>query len=400
MKVRSGYNFAKGDYVFTRVSNAVKNFKSKNFNCEVVDLGVGDVKFPPPEIISEEIIKQSKFFIQPEGFCGYPLEEGILELRQEISEYYNRLGAEVFEDEIFITNGAKPAIGELFELCDFKRGAIITPTYPLYEELCSLHGVEIDFYKSDSKNSFPLPQKSVDVAFFCSPNNPMGHTLSVKQTQELCSHSAQNNYLAVIDGAYADFTSSYIPPYAFENSSNVIEVRSYSKNLCFTGLRLGYTVIKRSNPIYSAYKRYVSLRSNGVNVIMQRVALLAYSKECVTQQRRRVDYYRKNAQILKKPFEEKGLTVYGGINAPYLVVNVNKNGEEFFNELLHSAGVVVTPGEAFRAENCVRVSCLCTRENAINGAKQITRFFNAEEKSRAISRLTHKKQPKTKEKPT
>ena len=100
MKVRSGYNFANGDYVFTRVSNAVKNFKSKNFNCEVVDLGVGDVKFPPPEIISEEIIKQSKFFIQPEGFCGYPLEEGILELRQEISEYYNRLGAEVFEDEI------------------------------------------------------------------------------------------------------------------------------------------------------------------------------------------------------------------------------------------------------------------------------------------------------------
>ena len=400
MRVKNGYNFVNGDYVFARVSSEVANYKSKNFAKEVVNLGVGDVKFPPPEVISEAIVNESKAFIQPEGFCGYPLEEGIWELRQEISNYYNRLGAEVLPEEIFITNGAKPALGELFEVCDFKKGAIVTPTYPLYEELCSLHGVEVDYYKSTNLSPFPLPQTGVDVAFFCSPNNPMGYTLSVKQTEELCLHSFKNNYLAVIDSAYADFTSSYLPPYAFENSSNVIEVRSYSKNLCFTGLRLGYVVIKKSNPIYSAYKRYVCLRSNGVNVIMQRVALSAYSKECVLQQRRRVDYYRQNARILKKPFEEKGLTVYGGTNAPYLVVDVKKEGELFFKQLLYGAGVVVTPGEAFRAQNCIRVSCLCTREDAIKGAKRITQFLNAEQKSGAISRLTRKKQPKTKEKPT
>ena len=375
MRIKSGYNFVNGDYVFATVAKEVEIFKKQKPSVEVVDLGVGDVKLPPPKSVCNAIIESSKEFITPQGFCGYPPEVGIEKLRKTISEYYKKLGAEVFADEVFITTGAKPALGELFEVCDFKRASIIIPTYPLYEELCTLHGVSVDFCKSDWQNSHPLPQKGADVAFYCSPNNPTGHILGEKGMREICNDSLQNNYLAVIDGAYADFSEEYIPPYKFANCTNVIEVRSYSKNLCFTGLRLGYMVIKRDNPIHKAYKRYLSLRSNGVNVIMQRTAILSYSSECAFEQSKRVDYYRQNANLLAKPFIDNGYKVIGGKNVPYLIIEVNQCGYDFFKSALYGCGVVVTPGEAFRANNCIRISCLCLQEMAVKGAKRLFEFL-------------------------
>ena len=375
MRIKAGYSFVNGDYVFSTVAKEVKNFKQEAPNVEVIDLGVGDVKLPPPESVCRAIIQSSEQFITPQGFCGYPPEEGIEDLRKAISEYYKKHGAEVFCDEIFITTGAKPALGELFEICNFRRASIIIPTYPIYEELCALHGVAVDFCLANEKNSYPLPQKKADVAFYCSPNNPMGYALSKKQLVKICADSLQNNYLAVIDGAYADFSEDYIPPYKFKNCANVIEVRSYSKNLCFTGLRLGYMVIKRDNPIYSAYKKYLSIRSNGVNVIMQRSAICAYSIECVKEQKKRVEYYRQNASILAKPFLDARLKVMGGKNAPYLIIEVKENGHDFFKKALYGCAVVVTPGEAFRANNCIRISCLCSEENATEGAKRLDEFL-------------------------
>lgn len=374
MNIKCGYKSINGDYVFSFVAKKVQEYKKITGN-EVVDLGVGDVKFPPPKSICTAIKQESKKFCSPEFFCGYPDECGILSLRTKISEYYNGLGAKVSEDEIFITTGAKPALGELFEVCDFKNAGIILPTYPLYEELCALHGTQVEFIYSNSENFFPLPRKKVDALFICSPNNPAGHTLSEKNLKEVINYTKKQNALAVIDGAYADFTQKYICPYKFSESENIVEVRSYSKNLCFTGLRCGYVVIKKQNPLHGAYKKYLSLRSNGVNVIMQRTAILSYMQECKQEVLKRVNYYRQNAKILKKVLKSKNLTYSGGVNVPYLLVNVRKSGQEFFEELLNNCGVVVTPGEAFHANNCVRISCLAHRNQIEKGAKILNEFL-------------------------
>lgn len=376
MNIKCGYKSINGDYIFSKVSKTVAQFKKENPKIKVVDLGVGDVKSPPPTKISSEIVKQSKNFSSIKGFCGYPDESGIKELKKAISNYYKQQGACVLEEEIFITTGAKPAIGELFEICNFSKAFILTPTYPLYEELCLLHGVDIQFEKTINKGKIGLPTNKADVIFICSPNNPTGEVISSKRLKKYATYAKNHNSLVVLDGAYADFSKHYVCPYLLKNSQNIIEVRSYSKNLCFTGLRLGYMVIKKDNPIYLPYKRYLSLRSNGVNVIMQRAAVKAYSAISKRQEQKKIEEYRQNAKVLKEVFNDAGFYCKGGVNAPYLLVNVKENGEQFFKNLLNYCAVVVTPGEAFRATNCVRVSCLANKEDIKEGAKRLAEFFN------------------------
>ena len=86
MRIKAGYSFVNGDYVFSTVAKEVKNFKQEAPNVEVIDLGVGDVKLPPPESVCRAIIQSSEQFVTPQGFCGYPPEEGIEDLRKAISE--------------------------------------------------------------------------------------------------------------------------------------------------------------------------------------------------------------------------------------------------------------------------------------------------------------------------
>ena len=271
-------------------------------------------------------------------------------------------------EEVFITEGAKPALGNLFEICNFKKVAILAPTYPLYQELCNLHGVQTQLINGESGANI-LPKGNVDAVFLCSPNNPTGRVISLNGLKKYAMYAKKAGAVIVIDGAYADFSKKYPCPYVFGGGKQIIEIRSYSKNLSFTGLRLGYVVIKKENPIYGAYKRYLSLRSNGVNVIMQRSAIISYENKSKMQEAERIEYYRKNATILKNTFKKCGLKCVGGVNAPYILVSVNQSGEEFFKNMLWNYGLVVTPGEAFGAKNSVRVSCLNTREITQKGAK-------------------------------
>ena len=141
--IKVGYKLINGDYIFTQVAKKVKEYRENNPNEQVIDLGVGDVKFLPPSKICEQIILKSQNFVTQNGFCGYPSEEGLWELRVVISDNYKKSGVNVLPEEVFITTGAKPALGDLFEICNFKKCLIEIPTYPLYEELCALHGVEV-----------------------------------------------------------------------------------------------------------------------------------------------------------------------------------------------------------------------------------------------------------------
>lgn len=377
MDIKCGYKSINGDYIFQKVANEVAKYKKGGIKIPLLDLSVGDVKFPPPKKVGRAIVKQSIYFNKSAYFCGYPPECGIYELKKRISEYYASLGADVDSDEIFITTGAKPALGELFEICNFSRAQIIIPTYPLYEELCRLHGVKVEFVKSQPKNAFPLPKNGGDVLFACSPNNPTGEVLTEGQTKDLARYCNEKGMLLVIDGAYADFTDRYYCPYLVENCDNVVEVRSYSKNLSFTGIRCGYVVIKKQNPIHSAYKKYLSLRSNGVNVITQRAVISSYCKKSKMQERKRIEYYRTNAEILRSAFVNSSFSVIGGENAPYLLIgNLKQNGEDFFKKLLYSLGIAVTPGEAFFAPNSVRISCLCSSNTAKRASRRLKDFVS------------------------
>ena len=56
-----------------------------------------------------------------------------------------------------------------------------------------------------------------------------------------------------------------------------------------------------------------------------------------------VGYYMENAKIIREGLASLGLTVFGGVNSPYvwLKVPAGMTSWDFFDKLLHEANIVV-----------------------------------------------------------
>lgn len=375
MRIKSGYRSVNGDYIFTKTANEVEKFKQLHPKIKVVDLGVGDVNLPPIKIVGDELKKQTASFCSKSGFSGYPKDEGDFILREKISNYYKSKGICVYPDEVFITEGIKPALAEIISLSYFNLAYIHLPNYPLYGELCRAMKIKTKFGKPQTEKICVSNDASLcDLFFICSPCNPTGSVISQAELEKCAYYAHKNDGIVIFDGAYAAFCESYVFPQKVKYSERIIELRSFSKSLSFTGLRCGYAVVKRANPLYSAYKKSLSLKHNGVNIIAQKAAAAVFCKDGFLQLEQRINQYKSNFNILKSAFFAD-LPFKTQFNAPYLFVKVNKKSCLFANELLLKKGVCVTPGQAFGAEGYIRLSCLAKTQDCTTAAKRIKEFM-------------------------
>ncbi len=62
-----------------------------------------------------------------------------------------------------------------------------------------------------------------------------------------------------------------------------------------------------------------------------------------------INYYMENARLIREGLQQIGLTIYGGVNAPYLWLKTpgSLSSWEFFDQLLNETQVVGTPGSGF-----------------------------------------------------
>jgi len=83
-----------------------------------------------------------------------------------------------------------------------------------------------------------------------------------------------------------------------------------------------------------------------------------------------------NARIIREKLTSAGLTVYGGVNAPYVWVKTphDLSSWNFFDQLLQTCHVVGTPGSGFGAagEGYFRISAFNSRTNVEEAMQRIT----------------------------
>jgi LL-diaminopimelate aminotransferase len=95
--------------------------------------------------------------------------------------------------------------------------------------------------------------------------------------------------------------------------------------------------------------------------------------EGLTEMMNLVQFYKENAVILKKTFEDMGFSVYGGEDAPYVWVGFpGKKSWDVFAEILEKCNIVTTPGSGFGpgGEGFVRASAFGSRENILEAVKR------------------------------
>lgn len=237
-----------------------------------------------------------------------------------------------------------------------------------------------------------LPEKPVDLIYLCFPNNPTGTVLTKDELTKWVNYARESKAVILFDAAYEAYIQEEDIPrsiYEIEGAKEVaIEFRSFSKNAGFTGIRCAYTVVPKElvgydsdgNPhsLNELWYRRLTTKFNGVSYPIQVAASGTYTPQGQREIKDLVDYYMKNAAIIRESLTEIGLNVYGGVNSPYIWIKTPDGIDswDFFDLLLEKAHIVGTPGVGFgpSGEGYLRLTAFNTLENTKKAMERITRL--------------------------
>jgi LL-diaminopimelate aminotransferase len=319
-----------------------------------------------------------------------------------MSDYRHR-GLDVADDEIFVSDGSKCDCGSILDVLGPRnRIAITDPVYPVYVDtnVMAGHTGEADeagtyaglvYLPSTPLNGFipEPPKEKVDVIYLCSPNNPTGATASRAQLSTWVDYALKNRSIILFDAAYEAYIADPAIPHSIYEIPGArecaIEFRSFSKNGGFTGTRCAFTVVPKSllaatgngefKPLHPLWLRRMTTKFNGVSYIVQRAAEALYSPEGNAQVRQLIGHYMGNAKVLVAGAKAAGLTVFGGVNAPYIWAEAPKGVTSWqaFDRVLKESNVVITPGSGFgsKGEGYFRISAFNSRANAEEVARRL-----------------------------
>ncbi len=398
------YGQLQGNFLFLEVGRRAAAFAKEHPEAQLVKMGIGDVTRPLVPAVIEAMHKAVDDMSRAETFHGYGPEYGYDFLRQAVLErdYLSR-GVTLDLDEIIISDGAKCDVANIQEL--FSTDCVVAvsdPVYPVYVDTNVMSGragrfdpkkggyEKIVYLPATAENGFvpDLPKEPVDVIYLCYPNNPTGMTLNKAQLKKYVDYALENKALILYDSAYEAYISEADKPhsiYEVEGAKQcAIEFRSMSKTAGFTGTRCAYTVVPKQLmavdtfgkevSVHDMWARRAATKFNGVSYIIQRGAAAAYSDEGYAQLMAVIADYMENARIIRESLQKAGYTVYGGVNAPYIWLQVpGGDSWAFFDKLLKDYNVIGTPGAGFGAagEGYLRMTAFASRENTLLAMERI-----------------------------
>ena len=315
-----------------------------------------------------------------ETFRGYGPEQGYGFLKSAIKAYYEEKGVTLFEDDIFISDGAKSDLGNILDIFDKDNTALVPdPVYPVYVDTNIMIGRNVKFMNASEENGFlPLPDDSVkaDIIYLCSPNNPTGAVYTKEQLEKWVAYALKNNAVILFDSAYEAFVQDKKLPRSIYEIADAkkcaIEFCSFSKTAGFTGTRCGYTVVPselvfEGKSLNKMWLRRQTTKFNGVPYIVQKGAAAVFTADGRAQIKENIDYYLGNAKIMADTLKELGIWFVGGENSPYIWLKCPNNMKswDFFDYLLDNIQVVGTPGSGFgtNGEGFFRLTAFGSREN-------------------------------------
>lgn len=398
--VNDNYQKLPGSYLFSTIGKKVAAYQEANPDKNIIRLGIGDVTQPLAPAIIEALHKAVDEMGSAETFRGYAPDLGYEFLRKAIADNdYKARGCDITPDEIFVSDGAKSDSANIQELFGAtSRIAVCDPVYPVYVDSNVMAGrtgtydsntetwSNVIYMPCTAENNFvpEFPKETPDIIYLCLPNNPTGTTLTKAQLQPWVDYANKNGVVIIYDAAYEAYISEDDVPHTIYECDGAktcaIELRSFSKNAGFTGVRLGFTVVPKELKcgdvsLNAMWARRHGTKFNGAPYIVQRAGEAVYSEAGKAQLKEQVAYYMNNAKTIKQGLADAGYTVFGGVNAPYIWLKTpdKMTSWDFFDYLLENANVVGTPGSGFgpSGEGYFRLTAFGNYENTVKALDRI-----------------------------
>jgi len=355
---------------------------------DVINLGIGQPDFPTPHNIVEAGIKALK-----DGHHGYTPANGILELREAVSEdIQKRYNIEINPDNILITPGGKPTIFFSILIFGNKNSEIIYPDpgFPIYKSMIQFSGAKPVPLELNEKNNFEIdidnlaslitPKTSMII--INNPNNPTGSFMNINKINKLVERIEQYpNVVILSDEIYSKiiFDKKEMPSLLkYESIRNrLIVLDGWSKTFCMTGWRLGWSfwpnkIIEYANKLCvndhscpSAVSQYAGIEAlKGPKDEINKIV---------------VEFQSRRDFIYKKLNEDDKFSCFKPGGAFYAFPNISKtglSGDEFSKIALDKFNVALVPGSSFgkTPSNYVRISYANSLDNINKGLERLKKI--------------------------
>ena len=400
VRINHNYQKLRGSYLFSTIAKKVEAYASANPEKKIIRLGIGDVTRPLTPAVITALHSAVDEMADERTFRGYAPDLGYDFLRETVCACdFRSRGCNIAPDEIFISDGAKPDSGNIQEIfaADSKI-AVCDPVYPVYVDSNVMAGragdyvddtgrySDVIYMNCTKENGFApdLPDRVPDIIYLCFPNNPTGATLTKDELQVWVDYANRNGSVIIFDAAYEAYISDDDVPHSIYECEGArecaIELRSFSKNAGFTGLRLGYAVVPKDLvrdgvSLHDLWARRHATKYNGAPYIVQRAGEAVYSEKGREEIKGLVAYYMENAHMIISSLRSAGYSVFGGVNSPYIWLQTpdGMSSWDFFDHLLENSQVVGTPGVGFGScgEGYFRLTAFGSHENTREALERI-----------------------------
>jgi aspartate aminotransferase len=348
---------------------------------DVIGLGAGEPDFDTPEHIKEAAIKAIR-----DGHTKYTAVDGILELREAISDKFKREnGLRYAPDQILVSSGGKQSLYNLFEalLNDGDEVVIPAPYWVSYPAMALLADAEPVIVRAGASQHFKITPEQLAGAItdktrlfvLNSPSNPSGAAYTQRELAGLAEVLREHPRVFVVtDDMYEHIYWAPKPFSSFLNAApdlyeRTVTMNGVSKAYAMTGWRIGY--VGGPKAVVAAMRKIQSQSTSNPCSIAQYAALAALSGDqgCVREMnaafRERHDYMVETLNTIP------GFSCLPGAGTFYAFPKVAaaidaledvSSDVEFSEFLLEKAGVAVVPGTAFGSPGHVRLSFACGKD--------------------------------------
>jgi len=351
---------------------------------DICNLSAGEPDFEAPK----EVLNATSNAIF-NGFTKYGPATGDLELRKAIAnKLIDKNRIELDFENIMITNGAKQAIYNLFQvlLNDGDEVIIPSPYWLSYPAIVKLAGGKPVILKTTPENGFRIEKQNLTskitsktkFIIINTPNNPTGKVLKEEDLNILAEVLRENQNINLIsDEIYElilkkDFNHISFAAFANDLKDRVFTVNGFAKGWAMTGWRLGYLVGKKE--VIKASSTLQSQSTSNVCSFVQRggLAALNIKKEFFDEINSKFDERRDI--LCKGLIKIKGIYIEPPNGAFYAfpkLPNKKISSVEFCKNVLEDYGLVVVPGKAFGDDQCIRISCASSKKKILDGLSRL-----------------------------
>ena len=340
---------------------------------KLLDLGIGNPDQPTPAPIVNAI---TRAYNDPSTH-GYPPFRGTRHIREAAAAFMRRRFGVAADPErqVLCVSGGKEGIAHLVMGYTDEQSVVLVPDihYPVHSRVAGLVGGQIHLLPARQERGYlpdlgAIPEavaRKARMLIVNYPHNPTDAVASTDFFAEAVAFCARHEIVLVSDLAYSEITfDSYVAPSVLQvpgADEVAIEFHSLSKSFNMAGSRIGFAV-GNSDLVETLYAVRTNMGYGTPAAIQEGAAFaLEHAEEFVRTVACR---YQERRDVVVAGFRSLGwdLTPPRATMFVWLPVPAGYDSQRWTEWLIDTAGVVVTPGNAFGpgGEGYFRVSLVAS----------------------------------------